>query len=271
MEDNMESINNENQFSSLKENKIMGEPDLTNSLISFYGKNNILYCEKDVNIVNSNIRFLGNNSLVYLSSSKSAYPLILQIFNNSLFYIGKDCMLSPTLSINVQEQKHIVIGDECVVGSNVDIRTSDPHVIYDCNTKKRINHSKSVYIGDHVMLGQKTYIGKGTFVGSGSILDNNTYAVNVFLKSNNLYWGNPVRILKKEVFFTNDYVGGFMDEDTLNHEDYVSRIYLYENSPGETLDINKIDDLLSNFNVDEKLDFVKKLFIQNKKHNRFTI
>ena len=129
----MESINNENQFSSLKENKIIGKPNLTNSLISFHGKNNILYCERDVNIVNSNIRFLGDNSLVYLSSSKSVYPLSLQIFNNSLFYIGKDSMLSPTLSVNVQEQKHVVIGDECVIGSNVDIKTSDPHVIYDSN------------------------------------------------------------------------------------------------------------------------------------------
>ena len=267
----MESINNENQFSSLKENKIIGKPNLTNSLISFHGKNNILYCERDVNIVNSNIRFLGDNSLVYLSSSKSVYPLSLQIFNNSLFYIGKDSMLSPTLSVNVQEQKHVVIGDECVIGSNVDIKTSDPHVIYDSNTKKRINHSKRVYIGDHVLLGQMTYVTRGTLIGSGSILDNNTYAMNVHLKSNNLYCGNPVKLLKNGVFFTNDYVGGFMDEDTLNHEDYVSRIYLYENSPGETLDINKIDSLLTNFNVDEKLDFVKKLFIQNKKHNRFVI
>ena len=52
---------------------------------------------------------------------------------------------------------------------------------------------------------------------------------------------------------------------------YSSRIFLYDNVEGETLDVEKVDNLMSRFNIDEKLDFIQKLFIQNKRHNRFSI
>ena len=46
------------------------------------------------------------------------------------------------------------------------IRTADPHIIYDIH-RKRINPSKSVFIGDHVWCGQNVLLLKGCRVGSG--------------------------------------------------------------------------------------------------------
>lgn len=268
----MESVKSINDISSLNENKIIGSPNLENSTIFFNGSGNILYCENNVNLVNCNINFGGNNSLIYLSSSKFVYMLNIQIFQDSVIYIGKDNTINSNVSINVQEHQNVIIGDEGIIGGNTTIRTADAHIIYDNVSKKRINFSSGVIIGDHVWIGHESYICKGSHIGSGAIISNNSHVPsNSLVNSNTLYEGNPIKIIKHNIFFTKDYVGPFTDEDSCNFSEYTSRIYLFEEKAGETLDLDKIDELLSNFSIFDKIDFIQKLFIQSKKHNRFSI
>ena len=265
----MEYVTKIEDISSLKENRLTGNPQLSNSKVTFQGSGNVLYCENNVKLVNCSIFFGGNNSLIYLSSTNSDYSFNLHIFQNSVVFIGRDNNLTPPININVQEHQNLIIGDEGILGSGTNIRTSDAHIIYDSNTKKRINHSGSVLIGDHVWLGHLSYVSKGVKIGSGTIIDNYSYVPsNIVLESNNLYGGNPVKLLEKDIFFTKDYVGNFENEYSDNVNEYVSGIYLYSQKSSETLDFGKVDSLLSNFKVEEKLDFIQKLFIQNKKHNR---
>jgi len=268
----METISNENEINSLENNKIVGEPQIKNSKIIFHGKGNILYCENKVHIVGSTITFKGDNALIYLSSTNSNYTMYTQISHDSLLYIGKENSIVPRININAQEHKNVIIGDDGSISSNVAIRTTDAHSFYDVNTKKRVNHSGSVYIGDHVFLGHNAYIEKGVHIGSGAIIENNTHVnSNVKLQSNCIYSGDPIRLVEKEVFFTKDYPSGYDEEDTVNSEDYKSNLFIFNNVPGESLDLNKIDAMLSKFSVNEKIDFIQKLFIQNKKNNRFSI
>lgn len=268
----MESVTTIEEISSLNENRITGNPRLSNSKIIFQGSGNVLYCENNVDLVNCSILFGGSNSLIYLSSTNSDYSFNIQIFQNSVIFIGRDNNLTPPININVQEHQNLIIGDEGIIGSGTNIRTSDAHIIYDAGSKKRINHSSSVLIGDHIWLGHLSYVSKGAKIGSGTIIDNYSYIPsNSILKSNNLYGGNPVKIIDDNVFFTKDYVGNFEKEYSDNVDEYVSGIYLYSQNSGETLDFGKVDSLLSNFKVGEKLDFIQKLFIQNKKHDRFSI
>ena len=62
----MESIKDIKNRDDLRDNEIIGNPKLSNTTIAFTGKNNILVCEDNINIVNSSIRFHGNDSVVYL-------------------------------------------------------------------------------------------------------------------------------------------------------------------------------------------------------------
>lgn len=268
----MESVTKIEEISSLKENRITGNPQLSNSKITFQGSGNVLYCENNVNLVNSSILFGGNDSLIYLSSTNSNYSFNLHIFQNSVVFIGRDNNLTPPININVQEHQNLIIGDGGIIGSGTNIRTSDAHIIYDAETKKRINHSGSVLIGDHVWLGHLSYISKGVQIGSGTIIDNYSYVVsNSKLKSNNWYGGNPTKLLRENVFFTKDYVANFEEEYSDSVDEYNSRIHIYSFANGESLDFYKIDSILSKFSIEQKLDFIQKLFIQNKKHNRFSI
>lgn len=268
----MESIKDIKKVSTLKENEIIGKPNLINSTVFFAGKNNILFCDDNINIVNSSIRFEGDNSVIYLSYTKSNYALDIHVFQNSLVYMGRDNKLSPTLHINIQEHQNFIMGDDCIVGSTFNLRTSDAHILYDANSKERINNSGSVFIGDHVWLAHQVYIEMGSKIGSGAIVNNNSHVYKYsILKSNCLYSGNPANLVKKDVFFTKEYTGNFTEEDSSYVSDYNSRIFLFENVDNETLDFNKIDNLISKFSPRDKINFIQKLFIRNKSHNRFSI
>ncbi|SDA61753.1 acyltransferase [Methanobrevibacter millerae] len=268
----METVSNRDEISSLNDNKINGNPKMERSKITFAGKNNILFCENNVNLVNCNIVFKGNDSLIYLSSCKGNYSLNMQVVHDSVIYIGKNNDLIPPINLNVQEHQNLIIGEDCSIGSNTNIRTGDAHIIYDEESKARFNKGSSVIIGDHVWLGHQIYVDKGVIIGSGSVIENNSYiASNSILKSNSIYQGNPAKLIKENVFFTKDYVANFTKEDSRTFDTYSSRVFLYDVVDGETLDIKKVDGLLSRFDVNEKLDFVQKLFIQNKRHNRFSI
>ena len=268
----MESVTNENEIENLENNKILGNPSISKSKINFIGIDNILYCENNVDLVGSTINFKGNNSLVYLSSTDSKYSLNIQVIHNSTVYFGKDNNIVPMININAQEHKNVIIGDDCSILSNVSIRTTDAHSFYNVDSKKRINYSGSVFIGDHVFLGHNAYIEKGAKIGSGTIIGNNAHVPsNVSLPSNKLFAGNPVKVFEDGVFFIKDYPASYNVEGTKDSSDYISNVFLFKNVAGESLDLNKIDSLLSNFSVSDKIEFIQRLFVQNKRHDRFSL
>lgn len=269
----MESVKSQEDISNLEKNRIVGSPEISNSTISFKGENNILYCEGNVKIVGATFLFEGSNSIVYLSSAmNSKYSFTLVIYNDSTFFIGKECNLSSPININVQESQNVIIGDEASISSGVNIRTSDIHPIYDNNLFNRINFSKSVFIGDHVWIGHLAYISRGVKIGSGSIIENYSFVPhNARIQSNSLVVGNPVRVEKNNVFFTNEFLGYHRAEDSLHTKDYKSDVFIYDFVNKETLDLDKIDQILKKLDVDSRLEFIQKLFVRNKRKNRFTI
>lgn len=268
----LEFIKNVSQIEKMTQNKIIGKPQLINSEINFRGHNNILYCEGDIKIVNSNINFNGDNAIVYLSITDSEYNLELYIYNTSLVFIGKNNKLDSNLNITVKEHQNIIIGSDCVLGKNVSIRAADDFPIYDLESKQRVNYSKSVFIGDHVYLGDYSYISSGTKIGSGAIVENKTFIPKNFIGfSNTFILGNPAQITPKEVFFTSDSLDTYTLEDSVNSSDYKSDIFIYNLVNNETLNMDKIDKIISDLDKEQKIEFIQKLFIQNKRKNRFAI
>lgn len=269
----METVNTLEDIQNLKNNRVEGNPEINNSKITFRGQNNILYCEGNVKLVGANISFEGNNSLVYLSSTQNhQYSLNIVIYNDSTFFIGRDNNLSSPININIQENQNVIIGAEGSISSGVNIRTADIHPIYDNQTKERFNYARSVFIGDHVWIGHLAYISRGVKVGSGAIIENYSFVPhNAKVYSNTLVVGNPAKIEKKDVFYVKDFLGYHRAEDSLNTKDYKSDVFIYEFVDQETLDMNQIDKILKELDINSRLEFVQKLFVRNKRKNRFTI
>ena len=134
-------------------NRFIGTlPTLDNSSIIFNGKNNILYCDEHIHLTNSILTFNGNNSVIYLCRNKHLYKLDVVTYNNSAFYVGQNNYFNGKLSAILSEQKHIFIGDDGLFSFGIWMRIADPHLIYHTDSKKRINPTKSIYLGDHVWM-----------------------------------------------------------------------------------------------------------------------
>lgn len=269
----MESVKNLGDIANLENNNVYGNFELTNTEVRFIGNNNILFCEDNVKLFNSNIFFRGNNSIVYLSYTKYGnYNLNVNIRNDSSIYMGKDNAMGSNLNITVEEHQNIIVGDDCLIENNIDIRTSESFPIYDLSSKKRLNYSQSIFIGDHVWIDHFVHISRGSRIGSGSIVGADSFVAPMsIIHSNTHVLGNPANVIGKNVFFTKEFTGSFNSQDTLNFSSYKSDVFKYNFVNGETLDINKIDEILNNLLVNDRLEFFKKLFVRNKRRNRFFI
>lgn len=164
------------------------------------------------------------------------------------------------------------MGDECIIGSGVIIRPSDGFPIYNLENKQRINFTESVFIGDHVWLDYSSYISGGVQIGSGAIIGKKSFVPPyTTIPSNTQVLGNPCKIINKNVFFTNEYVGNYTPNETKTTATYKSNIYSYNYVANETLYLTKINEILNQLSINDRLEFIIKLFVKNKHKNRFAI
>ena len=255
----------------LENNFFIGEvPKLINSVINFNGKNNMLICEEDVVLQNSRIDFNLENSILYLSSDFHPYIINISIHKNNVCFIGKNNYFNGLTTIVLSEAKNVIIGESCLFSYNVIIRVADGHLIYSSNSKKRLNYSKSIYIGDHVWFGQNAMIFKGTQIGSGSIIGAGSFVSNKQLYSNSTYAGSPIRLLNKDTFWVPHSVHGWCENETEKMSSYESNIFIYDLDE-HSIDFDEIEKNLNSFsNLEDILEYIKITFLDANK-NRFVL
>lgn len=270
----MERITDLQQIGGLQENHFRTGSGVVfdSSEVSFKGKNNILIVEDNVKIKNAKLLFLGNNGIIYISSSNSTISMDCWCSNNSVVFLGRNIYInlysSYKLVLGATEQENIIIGNDCLLSYGICMRTADPHIVYDCNTKKRINLSKSVLIGDHVWIGQNALILKGSRIGSGAIIGGNSVVANKIIPSNVSVGGNPCKVLRRDVFFTRKCVHDYLEEDTLESMVCDSDEYIYQKS-NKNLDFIDVNEQLKEKDVEEKLKFIKEVLVNNSAKDRF--
>lgn len=242
-----------------------------NSKIVFTGKNNVLFVEDGVCLKNSMISFQGDDSVVYLSKNRHHYLLRITVYHDSVVYIGRDCYINGILTLIASEQKNIVIGREGLFSFGIFMRTADPHLLYDCETKERINSSRSILIGDHVWIGQNALVLKGTQVGSGSIIGGDTVLSGKQIASNVAVCGNPGKVVRRNVFFSSECVHSWTGEKTEKYSHMDSDKYIYSaETAGMTL--KEIDAAIKGFSsAGQRLEWIQKFIRDNEDKNRFAV
>lgn len=252
-----------------KNNKIIGKLNLDNSYVKFTGENNVLLINDEITIVNSNIEFRGSNSLIYLCKTNDKITLDMKIYNNSTIYFGKNIWITRGVKIVISEMTNLFFGKNCMIAPECCIRSADPHIIYDANTKKRINRSKSIYFGDHTWIGQRVMILKNTRVGSGSVIGASSLLTNKEYKSNSIYAGVPAKRVKENIFFIHDDCHRFTDKEIEDYDYNDTDKYIYTKD-NTTISFDVIEDNLNKLDINDRIDYLNNITNNNDK-NRFYI
>lgn len=118
----------------------------------------------------------------------------IRIERNAQLNFGKNIYMNKNGFIYCADR--INIGDNVLIGWNVNIRDNDGHDIYYDDGHK--NTARPVNIGNHVWIAADSSILKSS-LGNDTVVASNTVVYKSFLDSNILIGGQPVKILKENI------------------------------------------------------------------------
>lgn len=95
------------------------------------------------------------------------------------------------------------IGDDCLFGKYVVIRTHDSHHIFDKDTGKRINQAKDVNVSNQVWLCAQCKLLPGADIGVGSVVAANAVTSSKF-PNNVIVAGVPARVIRENIVWSRD-------------------------------------------------------------------
>lgn len=161
------------------------------------GKNVVL--DWNVNIYNNkNKVIIGNN--VFLRGNPKGYhaglafptTILLDAINSSV-RIGNNCRINGAY---IHSKKKILIGENCVIASGVNIIDSNGHILLSTDRTKGRDNAEEIIIGNNVWIGLNATILKGAIIGENSVIAAGSVVKGIF-PPNSLIVGNPAVLVKE--------------------------------------------------------------------------
>lgn len=144
------------------------------------------------------IRALGRVSVGFFPSPHffSTYGYLEARGKESSIELGNNTRINNGF-VAIAEKSSIVIGENCLIGTHVEIYDSDFHAL---NARDRLygdsHESKPVYIGNNVFIGSNVRIMKGVKIGHGAVVANSSL-VTKDIPENCLASGIPAMVIRK--------------------------------------------------------------------------
>lgn len=165
------------------------------------GKHNSIVLGNHVKLHDVTISIFGNNNHIVIGSDNhlSSIRLAMEDDENHI-EIGSHNFIGNGSLLAALEGTKIMIGDDCMIASPCEIRTSDSHSLLDENGK-RINHAQDIILGGHVWIGMGCLVLKGTNVPQNCVVAAKSVVCKMKekVKEGSLLVGTPARVLKENI------------------------------------------------------------------------
>ena len=184
-------------WKTMKKNSFKIMSILKNSRIRITGKENTLEIKKG-NHKRIKIGIDGNNNNIVIDAD--TYIRNLEIIvqgNNHLVHISKRVEIGGASMVCCGENSKIYLGKDCLLASNINIKSCDGHSIYQDGVV--INNSNEIYIGHNVWIAQDVNILKGVKIGNDSVVGINSLVTSNNFPSNVILGGVPAKIIKHNI------------------------------------------------------------------------
>lgn len=137
--------------------------------------------------------------------------------------LGSDVSIEGCVIITYNSNTKVSLGSRCMLSFGITIYNTDGHPILDKRTNKIINKVRDVVIEEHCWLGanstilknvhipQDSIVGWGAVVTSGSLKQFGTKNDSPLQNSGVILSGNPARICKTEITWSQNGSAGYVD------------------------------------------------------------
>ncbi len=161
--------------------------------IRIKGTGNVLVIGNNVTLKNASISFDGNGGCILIGDDSVLTDANVGLrHDGGVIAIGRGLSSSGGNIFCASQGTCVLIGDSCLFESQVNIRTSDGHGIFDRATKEKLNKPARVVVHEQVWIGRAVRLGKGVTIGAGSVIGEGSI-VSGFIEPNCLYDGIPAR------------------------------------------------------------------------------
>ncbi|RJG13196.1 acyltransferase [Pseudomonas cavernicola] len=179
---------------------LSAERRLKKVTIKLGGRNNRLLIGEDVELSHCEIRLDGEDNLIEIGPRTrfSSGKIYLRNTRGQHVRIGADTTVEGAYLL-VDEAASIDIGRDCMLSTEILIRTGDKHSILDAQSGERLNPSRDVRIADRVWIGRDVQILKGTVLHPESVVGACSVVSRAFDEGNCVVAGVPARIVKRGI------------------------------------------------------------------------
>ena len=162
--------------------------------IIFDNKNSSLYIGVHFSVTNGSTLDIYKKGILKVGKSVGIHRgTKVVVRENAELSIGDKSFINE--NSRVLCRKKIVIGAGSSIGWGCTVADTDSHGIY--SNGKLINPDAAISIGNKVWICANSTVTKGTTIENNCIVGSNSVVLGKHLISNNIYAGNPIRIIKE--------------------------------------------------------------------------
>jgi len=179
---------------------VSSERRLKKTTIKLRGSNNRLVIGEDVTLTHCEIRLDGEDNLIEIGDHMrfSSGKIYLGGTTGQHIRIGAETTVEGAYLL-VDEAASIDIGRDCMLSTEIIMRTGDKHSILDVASGKRINPSRDIRIADRVWIGRDVTLLKGVVLQSETVVATRSLVSSAFDEGECVVAGVPARIVKRGV------------------------------------------------------------------------
>lgn len=203
----LQSSNNRRKVKGTNNQIHINESILKNTRIDIYGNDNIIEIKSQTIIDNLTFHIRGSGHHVSIGSNcrfNEGGTIWIEDEGCRLIVGENTLILNAHISLT-ESNSSIEIGKNCMLSSDIDIRSGDSHSIIDLATGKRINYASNIKIEDHVWIGAHAKILKGVVIAKNSVIGMGAIVTKNVL-SNTIVAGIPAKTVKTNITWNSERV-----------------------------------------------------------------
>jgi acetyltransferase-like isoleucine patch superfamily enzyme len=169
--------------------------------VRFRGTNNLLIVSSEARVGKVEITFDCNQGFVEIGKGRKGLTPFsgkVRVGQESSVQIGDFCSTTSPVIISAVEGTTVTLGNDCMLASDVQLRSDDGHPIFEVSTGERINISQSIKVGNHVWLGLGVVVLGGVTIGDGSVLGARSVATKD-IPNNVIAVGTPAKVVRTDI------------------------------------------------------------------------